>query len=629
MAKHYSYALAIFGLLNLFASTAKGQIDTVLLESVEVAAQSIRLDAPGVRTEIFKTEETLPAQSLHLGDLLASRSGAFIKSYGQGSSATTSIRGGSAGHTALIWNGIPLQNPMLGQLDFSLIPVQFIDEVSLESGGNSAGWGSGAIGGVINIQNSPKQIKGFSTSLRSELGSFGWQDHQAKIQYGKGRLKGSSRYFRQEATNDFTYTVGSNEKTQSHAAFNQQGAFQELYYQLGSKQQLGLQAWWQQNNREIPALTTQRRSEAKQSDEFLRTALQWKYFGQQFFTQVRLGFFDDHQNYNDPLSNIDATNQFNTYTLEGEAQWQINATTTFEFGVLHIQTKAKASNYPRPIKSKQYALFGAVRKKWKSLLAQISLRQEWLDNQQAPIVPSIGLNYDFTKWLQFSGRMSKNYRLPTLNDRFWTPGGQANLKAENGWSEEIGIRTAWGKGKHQFLFSSTGFYRNIQNWILWSRMDGDAFFSAQNIARVKSQGLENRFQWSYKGKKIELGFEGGYDFIQSTYAEAIQSPRREVGQQLIYVPKHKAFGTFRLNISNWHFQFTNSFTGRVSSINDGILDHYLLSSFYTSYLWTKGKLSSSIFLRVENLTNQQYRIIERRPMPGIHFRTGIKINFKK
>ena len=99
-------------------------------------------------------EDLLQLQpATHIGEQLAQSTGVFVKSFGASSSATTSIRGGSAEHTRVLWNGLPLENPMLGQLDFSLLPAIFIDDISVHFGGNAATWGNGAIGGTVQLEN--------------------------------------------------------------------------------------------------------------------------------------------------------------------------------------------------------------------------------------------------------------------------------------------------------------------------------------------------------------------------------------------------------------------------------------------------------------------------------------------
>ena len=78
-----------------------------------------------------------------LADLLANQSTIHIKSYGNGNIVSTSMRGGNANHTALLWNGLNIQNTMLGQPDLSIVPTSLFNNISLEYGGGSAILGSG------------------------------------------------------------------------------------------------------------------------------------------------------------------------------------------------------------------------------------------------------------------------------------------------------------------------------------------------------------------------------------------------------------------------------------------------------------------------------------------------------
>ncbi|MEZ4935686.1 MAG: Plug domain-containing protein, partial [Saprospiraceae bacterium] len=180
---------SILGFCLLFSSVlpvclSAQSPDTVrLLQTVEISAAPIRQQTTGERQEFWQTDNLQNHTSNNLGELLSMQSGVFVKSYGLGSSATTSIRGGSAGHTQVIWNGLPVQNPMLGQLDFSLIPVGFVDKMTIAFGGNTATWGSGAIGGTVFLENEVVDKQGFTIKSRSELGSFGWWDQQVKFQY--------------------------------------------------------------------------------------------------------------------------------------------------------------------------------------------------------------------------------------------------------------------------------------------------------------------------------------------------------------------------------------------------------------------------------------------------------------
>jgi len=68
---------------------------------------------------------TYPMQNL--AEVLTEQSAIYLKNYGPGRLNTTSIRGASSSQTAIVWNGIPLIQPMLGQFDLSLFPSFFMD----------------------------------------------------------------------------------------------------------------------------------------------------------------------------------------------------------------------------------------------------------------------------------------------------------------------------------------------------------------------------------------------------------------------------------------------------------------------------------------------------------------------
>ena len=610
----------------------RGQMDTlVVLEPVEVKTEAIRVGTPGQKTEEWTKEELNILSSQHIGEVISRKGGVFIKSYGAGSIATSSIRGGNAGQTLVLWNGLPLQNPMLGLLDLSLIPTGFVDQMSVHYGGNSAGWGNGAISGVIDLRNSPQLISGFSASVRSSFGSFGHWDQQAQLTYGRGKLKGSSRLSHQQADNDFTYSISPKlpDRQQEHAHYEQDGFMQELYYSISPRQQLGAQLWWQKNDREIPPLTTQNESQAVLIDESIRTALHWKYTGETAFFQAKAGYFDEEQLYQDPLTGLNTVNEFRTFLLEGEAQWQIDQNMQAQLGVLHIRNNAEAGAYGSAITSKQYAILGTFKRQWGKWLTQLNLRQEWQDGERIPFVPGLGIKGQLLKGLWLNAKVSRNYRLAGMNDRFWQPGGNPDLIAESGWSEELGLEGKFTRGKHQFKYSLTGFHRDINNWILWALIEGESFFSANNITKVRSRGIEQRFSWQFPIEDVNVHLRAGYDYTRSTNEIALKSPRIAAGQQLIYVPRHQAFGELALTWKTLRFSWLHRYTGSVRSINEGDLPDYQISSLSLSSRISKKRFSGDLFFRIENLTNQNYQIIERRPMPGRHFQMGFQLKFNQ
>ena len=116
-------------------------------EKFAVGNQVNRLDS-GIRA-FFATKR--------LADVLQQTTPIYIKAYGPGNLASISFRGTGANHTAVLWNGININSPTLGQSDFYLLPNLAFNEVSIQSGNGSALYGTDAIGGTIQLGNHETQ----------------------------------------------------------------------------------------------------------------------------------------------------------------------------------------------------------------------------------------------------------------------------------------------------------------------------------------------------------------------------------------------------------------------------------------------------------------------------------------
>ena len=63
--------------------------------------------------------------ALSMADVLTFNSSVFVKNYGRATLSTVAFRGTSPSHTQVTWNGMRINNPMLGMTDFSTIPSYF------------------------------------------------------------------------------------------------------------------------------------------------------------------------------------------------------------------------------------------------------------------------------------------------------------------------------------------------------------------------------------------------------------------------------------------------------------------------------------------------------------------------
>jgi len=163
------------------------------------------------------------------------------------------MRGVNSNQTAIVWNGFNVQSPNSGQQDISLIPAAFINDISVQYGGNSALYGSGAIGGVVNLSSNPEDVQGLKIKTQLTGGSFGYRYGSLNIEHGYRKIFSSVRLFKDVSENDFEYFSVENKKIkQQNAAYNQLGILVSRRIYVNSKNQFLCNYWLTNNYNEDP-----------------------------------------------------------------------------------------------------------------------------------------------------------------------------------------------------------------------------------------------------------------------------------------------------------------------------------------------------------------------------------------
>ena len=112
-----------------------------------------------------------------------------------------------------------------------------------------------------------------------------------------------------------------------------------------------------------------------------------------------------------------------------------------------------------------------------------------------------------------------------------------------------------------------------------------------------------------------------YNYTQSTFQFDLRSPDISVGDQTYYTPVHQAVGRLRYSCP----KFSLDYTHRIQSGVETIIDP--LDGFHLANLQLKSHLKNlTVFFEVNNIWNANYRVIERRVMPGRNYNIGV--NFK-
>lgn len=622
----------LFFWLSIVVLSAQSPLDSVQsLPVLEVKASFDREQSIGVAQRRWSVEQLGQLSTNNLAEALSLETSTYLKSYGLGSLATSSIRGGSAGQTLILWNGLPLQSPMLGQLDLALLPTQAVEEMTLTKGGGSSLWGSGAIGGVLNLNNRAVFGKTFSVNSGTDLGSFGQFQQQLGLDLGGQKWQLRTKLSHRQAQNNFSYPLGSGlpERQQTNAALSQQSFLQDFYWKLDERKTLAAHFWWQASDRQIPPTNVQTRSEANQQDQSTRFMLDFTEVTRRGKWQMKAGFFEEHLDFYDPQIRLASESRFRTYLGDISASWPLGEQQHLLLGSTQTLTEARAEGYGEQIPQQwRIALFASWKGRWRAGVFQFSLRQEMVDGRLVPLMPALGLEWELPAQLSLKVKVSRNYRLPTFNDLYWRPGGNPDLLAESGWSQELGLEKAWQTDKLEINASITAFNRLIDNWILWSIPEGQSFWSANNITRVWSRGLEPRLNISYAFSNGQIDWQNGYDYIRSTNQIALERPRMKAGDQLLYTPVHQLFTKIGLKCRNTQLTYHHRYTGATQGQNEAI-PAFQVGRLGLGWRIPMKQYRIQVQGSINNLWDSNYLIIERRPMPGRHFQIGLQFSYQQ
>lgn len=131
-------------------------------------------------TDVVTREDIDRWQSKDLNDVMRRLPGVDIAQYGGvGQSSSLFVRGTEARHVLVLIDGVPMARAGIGNaIDIGQIPVSLVQRIEYIRGPRSAVYGSGAIGGVVNIITMSDDEH---AQINAGLGSKGYQTYDGTI----------------------------------------------------------------------------------------------------------------------------------------------------------------------------------------------------------------------------------------------------------------------------------------------------------------------------------------------------------------------------------------------------------------------------------------------------------------
>jgi vitamin B12 transporter len=584
-------------------------------------------------------------------ELLTANPSVFVKQYAPGGLATLALRGTGAGHTQVFWHGVPVNSPLLGQGDLSLGSAGTLGGPRLVYGGASLSLGSGGLGGAMSFAD-PIQT---GVAAAAEYGSFQSWRGTARLGHKKGRHFAGAALAAQGAENDFPYTQlalpGQPDVRQEHAATQQYSAALDGGVRpRGGNHRIEANGYAQFAARQLPPTMLTTNLTESQQDYAVRGRLAWD-MGIRRVGSVNTAAAITHEglNYENVQAGIDAPSAFTRLHLRSDFLYRHRRSLLRGAGLQVQRDAVSAEGIPgdktRNLASAYLAFHAHHRDR---LHADLILRQERTDSLWSPLLGYCGLvwnlplpryayPYGQKSSFRLLANLSRNYRLPTLNDLYWQPGGNAQLAPEHSIAGEFKLlgETPLADTLGQVTYSVATFANRIDGWILWTP-GNTGIWTPENLGRVWARGGEAQVAADLRLATWRLHLETAYTFTRSTNERAKSAADSSVGKQLIYTPLHNWRGILGFQRGDWQLSYQQSLTGRryISTDNQSWLPAFHTgdlaltwrhrlgrahSPFYPTHYVNSYSMPATILsvrLLAANLWDVQYQTIAWRPMPG-------------
>jgi vitamin B12 transporter len=463
-----------------------------------------------------------------LTDALSAIPGVRVsQSGGAGGNASIFVRGTNSNAVLVLRDGMPINDASdaSGAFNFGVDTLADVERIEVIRGPMAALYGSGAIGGVINLISRQGHEPGFH--LSGELG--GGYPAQGQGNIVASGVEGPFDYAA-IVQGDIERGYDVTPKRESIYSGVPDG-FRALVGTLnlgytpieGTRISLFLRA--RRAMFDFNALgdpTFDDANSTGQDDSLLgRVGVTSKLFNGTFETNVFLGRLQDDRHYTEALNPLDpnmASNDSRYHSYRTDLQWNntvhlsdlldvpMLSATDLTFGYEHIADEAKVKvnsssggfSFQQGAKAYMYtdALHAGLQTTlWQRLTLTGQIRQDWVAGN-APFTWRLGAVLDVPEVAtRFKAAYGTAFRAPSLFDRYGVDSfgyiGNPNLKPESAQGWEAGFTTTLDAFAHKDFvsFGATYFNEQVQNLIVAQFVPID---TAVNIGSAHIQGVETQ-----------------------------------------------------------------------------------------------------------------------------------------
>lgn len=620
----------------VLALPASAQKDSIALDPVVVRGFVPQKFMSGLKIQHIDSASLARLRFQNIGDVLSAYTPIAFRNYGPGQLSTASFRGTSANHTAVLWNGLNINAPTLGQTDFSTIPVAGFDQLSVQYGSAASIVGSDAVGGSILLGSLAAAIP-FHMSVGRQQDNFNNPQTQMDVRYAlplhsQWTFSGKTALYDGRMNNDFpkpsrrTYALLPTETFQK-------GVVQDLFLRSPNDREISAHIWLTDNKLTLTPDDAQGR-------EMTRTTAYRTMVRYQVRTlTLRTAWVRDIIDYaKGDLSRPD-------HSVTDKFSSRIEKDFTINFGIninpVSIKTGSEWTHYrsrvpgyaQSPVSENRTDFFLLTR--WQPtprMTTSVNLRQGLVTGFNPPFTPSIGLEYNLIRKTLYSlnlrGSYGRSYRVPTLNERYWKDLGNPEIRPETGWNKELGLEQTFKAMLGGTLRTSTTFYHNrIKDWTYWNPSKS---YRVENLQQVLARGIEWQLNYQRQNGFRRAGLDAVYALNKSTQEKAYDNYSQDiVGKQLVFVPRHTVAVNmfFQYKSTRYISQFQASGKRYSTFDNSQFLNGYGLVNLMAETTFSFDKFKMLLLAQIRNVTNTFYLNVRNNAMPGRSFALSLTFSY--
>lgn len=537
-----------------------------------------------------------------VGEWLETLPGVTVRDRGPGQRQTIGIRGSRAEGVLVLLDGAPLNDPLTGSADLSLVPPSTLESAALVRGTGSARYGSGAEAGVLLLSSrSPGQRRG---SLEVGLSSFGGWLFSGSGGFGGRALRVGGSVAVAAGRNDYAFRnrrePGAPTERRENADFRSTSA---VFTAAGGPVRASLR--YDGVERGAPGrMGTSLFDEARWRDAGWTGSVAIGSPGRQASVQLRSRQLE-YVARPDLAPTAERVGDLRLGAEAGVLGARVSGRLSHERiwggdGRGSADRTAVGASAVHPISSGR-------------LLVEPAVGID-VSGEDVAVSPELGLELVATPIWRIWARAGRGYRLPTFADLYPSSGSRVQpnpdlvpetvaLDAEAGLGGGSPGKTSGWTG------SLIGFYRETHDPIVWLA-SAAAVWSPQNLDRLLAWGVEADATFVSEGRHWTIRLGGALTRSRLGFGDNRNAmPYQPEVTGILSVERAGRSRSLRGDV-----RFTGSRTTSVSATRH--LPAFTLFDVSFAQALGLGGVPLELVLRVENVFDERYELVELFPEPG-------------